>query len=88
MPRGKYHPNAYLTDFRNNRLGLKARTIILDILEKGTADMKAIIKETGLSYSVIRHHLQLLEAQEIVRKKKYGRHSIWELTGLGQKRLR
>lgn len=86
MLRENYHPNAYLADFRNNRLGLKARTTILDVLEKGAADMKTIARETGLSYSVVKHHLQLLEAQGIVRKMG-GRPSSWALTGLGQKRL-
>ncbi|MCX8176774.1 MAG: ArsR family transcriptional regulator [Candidatus Bathyarchaeota archaeon] len=75
-----------MPDFRNNRLGLKARTLILDVLENGAADMKTIARETGLHYSVIRHHLQLLKAQEIVCKKS-SRPSIWELSGLGQKRL-
>lgn len=86
MPRGEFHPNAYLLAFRNVRLGLKARTIILNFLERTPADTKEISKETGLPYSVVLHHLKLLEARGIVERKR-GRPSVWSVTGLGQKRL-
>ncbi len=86
MPRETYHPNAYLRDFRNNRLGLKARSIILNILEKGEMEAKAIAQQTGLPYRVVIHHLKLLERRSIVRKKGK-RPLLWELTGIGQKRL-
>lgn len=86
MPREGYHPNAYLTDFRNVKLGLRARTIILDYLEKTSTDAKMISRETGLPYNVALHHLKLLEAKGIVQRKS-GRPSVWALTGLGQKRL-
>ncbi|MEM3783466.1 MAG: winged helix-turn-helix domain-containing protein [Candidatus Bathyarchaeia archaeon] len=86
MSREGYHPNAYLTDFRNVKLGLKARTIILDFLERSSADAKLISKETSLPYNVVLHHLKLLESRGIVQRKS-GRPSIWGLTGLGQKRL-
>ncbi|MGB9683393.1 MAG: winged helix-turn-helix domain-containing protein [Candidatus Bathyarchaeales archaeon] len=86
MPREGYHPNAYLADFRNVKLGLKARTIILDFLEKSSAEAKLVSKGTGLPYNVVLHHLKLLEAKGIVQRKG-GRPSIWALTGLGQKRL-
>jgi len=86
MPKETYHPNAYLLEFRNNRLGLKARSIILNTLEKGGVEAKIIAKQTGLPYSVIMHHLKLLERRLIVRKKGK-KPSLWELTGLGQKRL-
>jgi predicted ArsR family transcriptional regulator len=86
MPREEYHPNAYLTDFRNVKLGLRARTLILNFLEKSSADAKTVAKETGLPYNVVMHHLKLLESKGIaVRKSK--RPSVWTLTGLGQKRL-
>jgi predicted ArsR family transcriptional regulator len=86
MPREGYHPNAYLTAFRNVKLGLKARTAILNFLEKTSADAKEIAKQTGLPYNVILHHLKLLEQRGIVQRKS-GRPFVWMLTGLGQKRL-
>ncbi|MEM2104428.1 MAG: winged helix-turn-helix domain-containing protein [Candidatus Bathyarchaeia archaeon] len=86
MPKVGYHPNAYLTDFRNIKLGLKARTAILNFLEKKTAEAKKISVETGLPYSVVSHHLKLLEAKHIVQKKGT-RPAVWALTGIGQKRL-
>ncbi|MEM2522901.1 MAG: winged helix-turn-helix domain-containing protein [Candidatus Bathyarchaeia archaeon] len=86
MPREGYHPNAYLTAFRNVRLGLKARTAILNLLEKNSASAKEIAKHTGLPYNVTLRHLKLLEARGIVQRKS-GRPSVWALTGLGQKRL-
>jgi len=43
-------------------------------------------KEAALSYSVVMHHLRLLENEGIVHRK--GRRPFyWESTGLGQKRL-
>jgi len=86
MPRAEYHPNAYLTDFRNVKVGLRARTLILNFLEKSSADAKTVAKETGLPYNVVLHHLKLLEARGIV-KRGSKRPSVWVLTGLGQKRL-
>lgn len=86
MPKGEYHPNAYLTSFRNVKLGLKTRTAILNLLERKTAGTKEISKETGLPYNVVLHHLKLLEARGIVQRKS-SRPSVWALTGLGQKRL-
>jgi len=86
MPREGYHPNAYLTAFRNVKLGLKTRTVILNFLEKTSANAKDIARQTGLPYNVILRHLKLLEQRGIVHRKS-GRPSVWALTGLGQKRL-
>ncbi|MEM1565695.1 MAG: winged helix-turn-helix domain-containing protein [Candidatus Bathyarchaeia archaeon] len=86
MPREEYHPNAYLTVFRNVKPGLKTRTVILNFLEKASADTREIAKQTGLPYNVILHHLKLLEARGIVQRKG-NRPSVWALTGLGQRRL-
>lgn len=86
MTKRIYHPNAYLVDFRNVKLGLKARTRILDVLEKISADAKTIAEQAGLSYRVVMHHLKLLEKRGLVQRKGR-RHSIWKVTGLGQKRL-
>ncbi|MEM0057514.1 MAG: winged helix-turn-helix domain-containing protein [Candidatus Bathyarchaeia archaeon] len=86
MPKESFHPNAYLTDFRNVKMGLKTRTAILEVLEKTPAGAKEIANRTGLQYNVVLHHLKLLEAKGIVQRKS-GRPSTWMLTGLGQKRL-
>lgn len=87
MLKEAYHPNAYLSNIRNIRLGLQARTSILSILEeKAPIDAKAIAKETGMPYGVVIHHLRLLEAEGIVERKGSRPH-VWALTGLGQKRL-
>lgn len=81
-----FHPNAYLTKIRNVTRGLRARTRILCVLEKKSADAKTIAKEAGLSYRVVLHHFRLLMAENIVARKG-GRPYSWTLTGVGQKRL-
>jgi predicted transcriptional regulator len=86
MSSGSYHPNAYLVNFRNIKLGLRARTYILNALEGGSADARTIAKNTGLPYGVVMHHARLLETRGIVQRKG-SRPSVWTLTGLGQKRL-
>jgi len=86
MIKEAYHPNAYLSNIRNVKLGLRARTQILNVLEKHSVEAKAIVQEAGLPYSVVMHHLRLLEAEETVERKGSRPH-VWMLTGLGQKRL-
>jgi len=86
MFREAHHPNAYLSNIKNNRLGLRARTRILNLLEKVSVDAKTISKEAGMHYEVVTHHLRLLKAEAIV-KRKPGRPHIWAVTGRGQKRL-
>jgi len=86
MVKEVYHPNAYLADFRNVKPGLRARTHVLNALEKFSADAKTIAEHKGLSYGVVMHHLKLLETRGLVQRKGR-RPSIWKLTGLGQKRL-
>jgi len=71
---------------KNVKRGLKTRTKILNALEKRSSDAAAIVKEKSLSYSVVMHHLRLLEKEGIV-KRKGKRPYFWVLTGLGQKRL-
>jgi sugar-specific transcriptional regulator TrmB len=56
------------------------------MLEKGSFDAKTVAKGTKLPYSVVIHHLRLLEMEEMV-KRKGSKPYIWGLTGLGQKRL-
>lgn len=81
-----YHPNAYLTGIRNVKLGLKARTKILETLETDSFTARNIAKETSLHYSVVLYHLKLLEKEGIVQRKG-NRPYMWSVTGLGQKRL-
>jgi hypothetical protein len=71
---------------RNVRLGLRARTRVLNVLEKLSGDAKTLGKEAGTSYQVTVYHLKLLETRGIVNRKG-GRPFVWKLTGLGQKRL-
>jgi DNA-binding transcriptional ArsR family regulator len=86
MLKEAYHPNAYLSNIKNIKLGLRTRSKILSILDKGSADAKTIAKETGMLYGVIMHHLRLLEAEGIVERKGSKPHT-WAVTGLGQRRL-
>ena len=80
------HPNAYLKNIRNVSNGVKARTKILETLESKPCDAVGVAKEASLSYSVVMHHLRLLENESIVHRK--GRRPyFWVSTGLGQKRL-
>ncbi|MFP3985143.1 MAG: hypothetical protein ACLFU9_04150 [Candidatus Bathyarchaeia archaeon] len=82
-----FHPNAYLNETRNIKQGLASRTKILKTLEKTVATAKTIANETRLNYSVVLHHLHLLDAEKIVTRKTYRRPYVWELTGVGQQRL-
>ena len=86
MLKETYHPNAYLANLRNVRRGLRARTKVLNALEKGSGDAKTIAQEAALHYSVVMHHLKLLQSEGIVRRTD-GKPSVWTLTGAGQKRL-
>ena len=81
-----YHPNAHLVHKRNVRPGLKARTRLLNALEKLSGNAKTLGQEAETSYRVAIHHLKLLEIEGIVDRKS-GRPFEWKLTGLGQKRL-
>lgn len=81
-----YHPNAYLEAIKNIKLGLKARTGVLNVLEKLSGDAKTLAKEARMPYGVAMHHLKLLEAEGIVNKKG-SRPYVWALTGMGQRRL-
>jgi len=81
-----YHPNSYLQHVKSMKNGLKARTKLLNVLDKRSADASAIAQETAMSYDAVMYHLRLLEAEDTVRRK--GRRPFfWEMTGLGQKRL-
>jgi predicted ArsR family transcriptional regulator len=86
MVKESYHPNAYLENIKNMKLGLRARTKILIVLEKSAGDAAAVARQSGQPYGVAMHHLRLLSAEGIVDRK--GRRPyMWSLTGMGQKRL-
>lgn len=81
-----WHPNAYLSTIKNNKRGLRARTLILNALERRAADAKTVVNETGMHYGVVMHHLKLLEVEEIVERRGTKPY-VWLVTGVGQKRL-
>lgn len=86
MVKGVYHPNAFLSNLKNVKRGLKARTQILLVLERGPTDTKTVMGHTQLHYGVVMHHLKLLQAERIV-ESKMDKPRIWVITGVGQKRL-
>lgn len=86
MIKEAYHPKAYLSNIKNIRLGLQARTRLLNVLDKESIDAKDISSKTGMHYGVVMHHLRLLEVEGIIERKQ-SKPYIWALTGLGQRRL-
>ena len=82
-----YNPNAYLAQRRNVRLGLVARTEILQVIGKQAFSIKNIKQVSGLKYAVILYHLKLLEEEKIVQRQGGKKPFFWTLTGVGQKRL-
>lgn len=82
-----FHPKAFLLHKRNVKLGLIARTRVLKILEKQELGIKGIADLSGLSYRVVVHHLRLLEAEHVVARKSSRKPFVWQLTGVGQRRL-
>jgi len=88
MDRIVFHPNAYLTETKNIRQGLTSRTKILRVLERNSVTAGTLVKETGLNYSVILHHLRLLESERIVTRRADKKPYSWKLTGIGQQRLK
>lgn len=79
-----FNPNAYLPNFRNQRVGVKARSLILNALGERNLNTGELKSETGLSDGSLRYHLKLLERYRLVRRVKYGGKASYELTGLGQ----
>ena len=86
MVKEAYHANAYLSSIKNIKRGLKARTLVLNMLERRSADAKTVGSEAGIPYAVAMHHLKLLRSEAIVERKG-DKPYFWMLTGLGQKRL-
>jgi predicted ArsR family transcriptional regulator len=86
MVKEAWHPNAFLSCIKNVKLGLSARTRILNLLEKRSVDARNVADEAGMHYGVALHHLKLLEAEGIVLRTG-GKPHAWTLTGVGQRRL-
>jgi predicted transcriptional regulator len=83
----RYHPNAYLEHRRNVTKGLKARTKILEVMDRtNELTIKEVSQLALLSYSSSLHHVRLLEDEEIL-KREGKRPYKWKLTGKGQKSL-
>ena len=80
------HPNAYLRNVRNVKAGIAARSLILQRLEGNPAAAPRIAMEATLTYSVVMHHLKLLQDEGIVDRKGR-RPSLWVSTKIGQMRL-
>jgi len=87
MLKVSFDPNAYLIRKRNVRLGLTARTKILESLKMQASSIKEIGKMSGLRYAVVLYHLKLLEEENVIQRKGEKRPYLWSLTGLGQRRL-
>jgi hypothetical protein len=86
MVKETYNPKAYLSSIKNIKRGLKARTLVLNVLERHSVDAKTTGSEAGIPYAVAMHHLKLLKSEGIVERKG-DKPYVWVLTGLGQKRL-
>jgi len=84
--KASFHPKAFLSQKRNVKLGLTARTRIILALEKAASSIRSVADTTGLNYEIVLHHLHLLEAERVVIRKGK-RPFLWELTGVGQLRL-
>jgi predicted transcriptional regulator len=84
--KASFHPKAFLSQKRNVKLGLTARTRLILALEKAGSNARSVASTTGLNYKIVLHHLRLLEAEKVlIRKGK--KPFLWELTGAGQQRL-
>lgn len=82
-----FHPNAYLSKAKNIKPGLMSRTRVLNILEKTPNTAGQLTRKIQVSYTCILHHLHLLENEKIVERTTKKPPFIWQMTGIGQKRL-
>jgi len=75
-----------LRHIRNNKIGLKTRTKLLNALEQNSNQALSLASTTSLSYSVVSYHLRLLKNEGII--SRIGKRPYhWLLTGKGQKQL-
>ncbi|MCS6784570.1 MAG: transcriptional regulator, partial [Candidatus Caldarchaeum sp.] len=63
------NPRAYLTTVKNVRRGLKARSVIVEALEKGELSVAEISRRTKLSQHRVRYHLRRLKTDRIVVRR-------------------
>jgi predicted ArsR family transcriptional regulator len=83
------HPNSRLKGIRNTAAGLRARTLIIEFLEKNCGTAMEVASATGLGYRTVLRHLNLLEKKDIIFRLNTMKHKPyeWKLTGLGQTHL-
>jgi predicted transcriptional regulator len=79
-------PGAYLRKIQNVLPGLTTRTKIIRTLKSTMKPARKISDETGLSYRVVIHHLNLMENEKTATHKGK-RPKSWRLTGLGQQKI-
>lgn len=82
----RLNPKAYLSQMRNVRRGVIARSKIIDSLGVG-ATIPHICSRSGLSPSNVRYHLTNMLAEGLVSRKRLKRRDWWTLTGAGQKTI-
>ena len=82
-----YHPNAWLSDFRNVKAGLERRTEILCILETCLATANQLSERINVTYSTILYHLHNLEGRGIIKKAGVKTPYEWLLKSVGQQTL-
>jgi predicted transcriptional regulator len=72
---------------RNVSRGLKSRTKILELMDKGKTNVQDISGKAGLGPACVSYHLKLLLKQRVVAMSKSGRAGRWTLTKYGQEKL-
>ena len=55
------------------------RRVLLDVLREGEQPVGALVAATGLSYSLVSQHLQVLLDARVVDRRPEGRHRIYRL---------
>jgi predicted ArsR family transcriptional regulator len=87
IPKLGYHPKSYLSSVRNVPLGLRSRTVILNVLEIGERTAREIVMQANISYARVLHHLHLLEREKLVERIGQKPPFLWRMTEYGQRRL-
>ena len=83
----RYHPNAWLSGFRNVRPGLERRSEILHILEQDSETAEGLTTKVDVTYSTVLYHLHNLEAKGIIERASSTPPYAWQITLAGQQRL-
>jgi predicted transcriptional regulator len=79
-----YHPNAWLSNFKNVKPGLERRTAILDLLEKQSYTAKHLSKRINITYRTVLYHLHNLERKGIIKRAANKPPFPWKLRSVGQ----